>query len=154
MDFIIHFASGILGYLGFFWLIPGSGMYALIGSVLPDLIDKPLAIFISPGMGRLLAHSLLFVVFLLICSIGMRIWFHTWKLLPLAVMTLVHQLMDQMYTLPQNWFYPFLGEPVVRLDTFDIQAHFFQEIQNPYFIPCIIMVVGFWYFVTTRRSRL
>lgn len=154
MDFIIHFTSGILGYLGFFWLIPGSGIYALLGAVLPDLIDKPLAIFINPKMGRLIAHSLIFVLFLLVCAIIVKIMFDSWKLLPLPIMTFVHQLMDQMYTLPQNWFYPFLGEPVVRLDTFDIQAHFFQEIQNPYFIPCIIMAVGFWYFVTTRRLRL
>jgi membrane-bound metal-dependent hydrolase YbcI (DUF457 family) len=153
MDFIMHFTSGILGYLGFFWLIPGSGIYALIGSVLPDLIDKPLAIFINPKMGRLLAHSLLFVIFLMVCAIAAKILFNTNKIFPLPIMAFGHQLMDQMYTLPQNWFYPFLEEPIVRLDTFDVQAHFFQEIQNPYFIPCIIIAALFWYFFTSRQIR-
>lgn len=153
MDFILHFTSGIVAYFSFCWVIPGSGIYALVGAILPDLIDKPLAILISPGMGRLIGHSLIFILMLLLFAVGVKLWFNSWKMIPLPIMVFVHQIMDKMWDLPENWFFPLLGMPSVRLNEFSISAHIAQEINNPYLIPCIVCSLIGFYIIHRRQGK-
>ena len=84
----------------------------LLGSLLPDIIDKPLAmglLNISLGSGRAFCHSLLF---LLILAIGGWLVYRrrksNWGLV-IAFGVLVHLLLDSMWQTPQVLFWPLLG---------------------------------------------
>jgi membrane-bound metal-dependent hydrolase YbcI (DUF457 family) len=84
-----------------------------IGSILPDLIDKPigLVLFASTiGYGRLFTHSLLFSIIILI--IGIVIWwrFRSFVGIALYLGILSHQLLDSMWLEPVNWYYPLFGQ--------------------------------------------
>lgn len=84
----------------------------LIGSLLPDLIDKPLGNIIlnsSLGNGRIYAHTLFFLLLVLAiaviayCSKG-KVWgFY------LLFGTTVHFLLDQMWLTPRTLFWPLMG---------------------------------------------
>ncbi len=84
----------------------------IIGSLLPDIIDKPLGQIIlrhSLNNGRIYSHTLLFLVALTL--IGMllyrsRRWL--WMYL-LASGTLIHFLLDEMWRTPGTLLWPLLG---------------------------------------------
>ncbi|MBC8279162.1 MAG: metal-dependent hydrolase, partial [Chloroflexi bacterium] len=81
-------------------------------SMLPDVIDKPLALlFLTDdieSLTRNIGHSLLFTVvlfFLWQIISGRRRNF----LLPLSIGSALHLLLDGTFTNPNNLFWPFLG---------------------------------------------
>jgi membrane-bound metal-dependent hydrolase YbcI (DUF457 family) len=81
----------------------------LLGSVLPDIIDKPLGYLIFPeiGDGRLIAHAIIGLILIgIISGILLRD-----RALAGALMVgvLSHQLLDAMWQIPVNWLYPLLG---------------------------------------------
>lgn len=80
----------------------------LLGSMLPDIIDKPLGIY-GFGGGRSLAHTLLFV--LLILLVGLYRYFRSARLgiLVLSLCSGFHLILDQMWRQPQILFWPLLG---------------------------------------------
>ena len=89
------------------WLIP-----CAVGSVLPDLIDKPAGFFLlqaTSGYGRTFFHTLL--VFTLILVTGLIFWRYRRSVVFLAldIGILSHQVLDSMWNEPVNWLYPFLG---------------------------------------------
>jgi membrane-bound metal-dependent hydrolase YbcI (DUF457 family) len=111
---LAHLAAGlVIGFLAAWllhddrWVIP-----CAIGSVLPDVIDKPLGYIVlgdSIGYGRIYFHTL--YLFLVLVLIGV-IWWQQRKspvVLALALGVLSHQLLDAMWNEPRNWLYPFLG---------------------------------------------
>jgi hypothetical protein len=83
-----------------------------LGSVLPDILDKPLGhIFLHGTLdnGRLYAHSLLFLG--VICLAGVLLWKRrgSYLLLALAAGVLLHQLADTMYLDQIAWLWPLFG---------------------------------------------
>ena len=83
-----------------------------LGSVLPDLLDKPLGhIFLSDTLdnGRLLSHTLLFFGVFLIA--GLASWRRQGRfpILALAAGIMLHQVLDTMFLDPITWCWPFLG---------------------------------------------
>ena len=116
MYFFFHLISGVL--LGFVlndilhddrWLIP-----CAIGSVLPDLIDKPVGHILLGGSvayGRIILHTL--PVLLVILAAGMALWKYRGSLFIIALSAgiFLHQLFDSMMNEPAAWLYPFLGTP-------------------------------------------
>jgi membrane-bound metal-dependent hydrolase YbcI (DUF457 family) len=88
----------------------------LIGSMLPDLIDKPVGLILFAetfSNGRLFAHSLSFATVLAIA--GALQW-HFGKrnhLLVLAYATAMHLVLDAMWHTPATFFWPFAG-PIPR----------------------------------------
>lgn len=81
----------------------------ILGSILPDLIDKPLGYLIFPelGDGRLIAHALIGLV--LITLIGGGVFRDLLLTAGLAIGVVIHQILDGMWKIPVNWFYPLLG---------------------------------------------
>jgi len=69
-----------------------------LGSMLPDIIDKPLTI-LGIGSGRFVAHSLLFTIFVSLLSreVGFG--------------CVIHLLLDRIWEEPKVLFLPFLGIP-------------------------------------------
>jgi len=67
----------------------------VLGSILPDLIDKPLGI-LGFGGGRFISHTLLFTLALVVKK-------------ELFFGSLVHLLLDRMWENPQILLFPILG---------------------------------------------
>ena len=84
----------------------------LIGSLLPDIIDKPIGqYFFSDtfSSGRLFCHTLLFFILITIAgAVLYKIRRHVW-LLTLSFCTLIHLILDQMWLTPRTLFWPLYG---------------------------------------------
>ena len=116
-------------------------LLAVFGSILPDLIDKPLGfiIFHGFGNGRLVAHTLLFNLILLTFFIilksrlehGLR---GNAVVIPLASM--LHIVEDRTWKEPALLFYPFLGSMPLKPPISLIER--IQKILRAYSSPYIL----------------
>ena len=118
--------------LGLAWLLswksPTSVDYRLVlfGAILPDLIDKPLGIFLGIG-GRTWSHTFLFLYAILALSFVPRLTFL--RLVGFGVAT--HLLLDQMWSLPQIILYPAYGWTFPR-QSFTPDVWFDALLHDPY----------------------
>ncbi len=84
----------------------------LVAGILPDLIDKPLGHLLLVSTldnGRLVAHSLAFLLVLFVA--GFLLFRGRRPLLAVAIAlgVLSHQLLDAMWRDPPAWYFPLLG---------------------------------------------
>lgn len=82
--------------------------FLLVGSLLPDIIDKPLGL-LHFGSGRSIGHTLLFL--LIFTFIGLFLYFtHKWKrMLVLAGGIFTHLILDSMWRNPNMLIWPLRG---------------------------------------------
>ena len=80
----------------------------VLGSLFPDIIDKPLS-FLGFGDGRSITHTLLITVIVLLASL-IIFWRYkkTW-LLAIAFGLLAHIVLDSMWTSPHTLLWPLYG---------------------------------------------
>jgi membrane-bound metal-dependent hydrolase YbcI (DUF457 family) len=84
----------------------------LLGALLPDVIDKPIGLWLlntSLGTGRAYSHTLLFLI--IVAAAGWlvyRRWKSSW-LLVIAFGVLVHLVLDSMWQEPRTLFWPLFG---------------------------------------------
>ncbi len=79
----------------------------IVGSILPDLIDKPLGRVILPlGSGRLIGHTLAFFLILIIIGILLGL---SWQILTIALADGLHLVEDRMWEQPAIFLWPLLG---------------------------------------------
>jgi hypothetical protein len=146
MYFFFHLVTGII--LGLLigdilddrrWILP-----CAMGAILPDLIDKPVGYILFPttiGYGRIFAHTLF--VAILVLALGIVIWkmLHNPVVLGLGIGILSHQILDQMWRQPVNWYYPLFGpfKGETMKDYFFVM--FLQELNNPYEW-CLALLLG------------
>ncbi len=91
----------------------------LIGSLLPDIIDKPVGQLLfrqTFSNGRIFSHSLLFLLVITIIGLflyrcGKRTWF-----LMLFFGTFTHLILDQMWLNPQTLLWPAYGFSFPKTD--------------------------------------
>ncbi|HWQ63259.1 MAG TPA: metal-dependent hydrolase [Methanospirillum sp.] len=103
----------------------------ILGSVLPDLIDKPLGYIIFPsiGDGRLIAHSLIGLTIILLITAAL--FRDRFLIFALGIGILTHQILDEMWKIPVNWFYPLLGPfPVYQMENY-FGWGFIRELTTP-----------------------
>ncbi len=82
----------------------------IIGSILPDLIDKPLGRVILPlGSGRLIGHTLVFLLILIIIGLSLISIGLYWQMLTLALADALHLIEDRMWEQPAILLWPLLG---------------------------------------------
>ena len=130
----------------------------IIGSVLPDIIDKPLGVFFfrdTFSNGRIYPHTLLFLVIL--AAAGYYLYRRrqsTW-LLVLAFGTFAHHVLDEIWLTPKTMLWPFLGFAFDRVDVEDWLSFWLWDMFDyPHvFIPEILGLVILLWFVTTVISR-
>jgi membrane-bound metal-dependent hydrolase YbcI (DUF457 family) len=84
----------------------------ILGSLLPDLIDKPIGMLILRDVfssGRIFGHS--FVVLLVFTLVGAYLWRRYGKTegLVLSVAWALHLVFDRMWAFPATLFWPLLG---------------------------------------------
>jgi inner membrane protein len=80
----------------------------IIGSIFPDIIDKPLS-FIGFGNGRSITHTLLVFLAILFTSLFIYINYKKTFLIPIAAGIFTHLVLDFMWQAPQTLFWPLLG---------------------------------------------
>nr|WP_321352387.1 metal-dependent hydrolase [uncultured Methanoregula sp.] len=147
MFFFFHLLTGII--IGFLiadilndrrWVLP-----CAIGSVLPDIIDKPLGLVIFPttiGDGRIFTHTLLIAIIIL--ALGIFFWSRMQdpSVLALGIGILSHQVLDLMWLNPANWYYPFLGPFKGGLADNYIWVLLSGEIQNSFDVGLAFIIAG------------
>jgi hypothetical protein len=107
--------------------------FCIAGSILPDLIDKSLG-FLFPlvlGSGRTVFHSLGSVI-LILFGLVVFVRFNQWLLnIGIVSAILLHQVFDEMWIFPSNWFYPLLGPFQGFMIPDYVGTYFWFEITNP-----------------------
>lgn len=86
--------------------------YVIVGSLLPDIIDKPIGIYIFGATfdnGRIFCHTLLFASVLMIVSLYLNRQSRFSGLKFLALATFFHLAEDEMWQVPQTFYWPMLG---------------------------------------------
>ncbi len=114
MLFFGHIGITLGVFLIIFFIVKGNVDYRLviIGSMLPDIIDKPLFLLLYgtiPESGRFLGHTIVFVLILIVLSM---IVFKDRKyagLFVLPVAVLLHIIEDEMWKAPRTLYWPFMG---------------------------------------------
>ncbi|MCL0057975.1 metal-dependent hydrolase [Dehalococcoidales bacterium] len=91
----------------------------LLGSLLPDIIDKPIGQFLfidTFSNGRIFCHTLLFLI--LITLAGYYLYQNRGKLwlLILSLGTFMHLIQDQMWLEPRTLLWPLYGFAFERID--------------------------------------
>ena len=131
--------------------------FCALGSVLPDIVDKPLGHIIfssSLDNGKIFFHSL--VIVLLFFIAGLLVWkyYRSYSFLVVAFGMFLHQVVDMMWVQPIAWYYPLLG----RFET-DTSPDYFlgavvAELTSPteWIFFAAIMVVALFIF-RNRRLR-
>jgi hypothetical protein len=85
---------------------------AVLGAVLPDLIDKPLGHILlagTLGYGRIYFHGLTILFLIVIAGLVLYSYRRRIELFALAAGMASHQFFDGMWRHPVEWFWPFLG---------------------------------------------
>ena len=107
----------------------------ILGSMLPDLIDKPVGVFVlgdEVSTGRAFAHSLAFVSAIggaaLLCSGAPRR-----LLMPVLLGAAAHLVFDRMWMQPETLLWPLLGWRLERVDVSDwVEQMLEQLFSDPY----------------------
>ena len=99
----------------------------LVGSLLPDIVDKPVWFFASsdtfPG-GRDYAHTLLFNLVLFISGLVLIRYRKSWLLI-ISLSSFMHLILDQMWNSPVVLLWPLLG-PLPKEETVGWLSNIFQ----------------------------
>jgi len=91
----------------------------LIGSLLPDIIDKPVGTFFfseTISSGRIFCHTLLFLILVAVSGIYLYKRYSKNWLLVFSFGTFTHLIFDQMWRTPRTLFWPLLGLAFERAD--------------------------------------
>jgi membrane-bound metal-dependent hydrolase YbcI (DUF457 family) len=84
----------------------------LLGSILPDIIDKPLGHIILRNTldnGRIYCHTLLFAIIISLAALCLWKYKHRTWLLPVAFGVFMHLVLDQMWLIPHTLLWPLDG---------------------------------------------
>lgn len=125
--------------------------YLFVGSMLPDIIDKPIGLYIfreTFSNGRIFSHTLWFLF--LVTAAGLilrRNSGKTWGL-ALSIGTLLHLILDQMWQTPETLFWPVFGIAFERTETTCwIGNIFYALVEEPgVYVPEIIGFIVFAWF--------
>jgi inner membrane protein len=85
--------------------------FILLGSLLPDIVDKPLGIIIFPeaiANGRTILHTLIFLVMTILMGVFIYRWKNALWGFFIAFGVLMHFTMDAMWTDPVTLYWPLI----------------------------------------------
>jgi len=129
--------------------------FLALGSMLPDIIDKPLGhlLYGTPAMGRIYAHTLLF---LLLIS-AMALYLGDSRLGSLSGGVLSHLILDSMWASPVILLWPLLGPfpQAASMDALSWMQALLQGLRNPFIlIPECLGLAEIVYLLQEGRSSL
>ena len=136
----------------------------LIGSLLPDIVDKPIGLFLFQNTfsnGTIFCHTLLFLI--IITLVGLYLYHSrkkTW-LLVLSFGTFTHLILDAMWQTPRTFLWPLYGLSFERYDLISLSDWIeelfhtlliFPAIGIPELVGAATIIWFFWLLV--RRGNL
>jgi len=129
-------------------------LFLAIGSMLPDLIDKPLGwmIYGTPNMGRIFAHTLLFLLILA----ALTSYSGNVRIFSLALGVFIHLILDFMWFSPVILFWPMLGAfpPAQYVDPLSYMEMLLGALRTPLvLIPECLGLAYLIYFAMERKSN-
>ena len=129
--------------------------YVLVGSMLPDIIDKPLGemIFGTPAMGRTVCHTLLFLM-LLSAAAFLR---QDLRLASLSGGVAVHFILDFMWNSPSILLWPLLGAfpQAENLSSLDYLRQLLMGLMDPAIaLPEFLGFSYLFYYALLRRAEI
>lgn len=134
----------------------------LIGSLLPDIVDKPIGLYFfreTFSNGRIFCHALLFLV--LISLTGLYFYRHqgkTWGL-TLSFGTFAHLILDQIWYTPRTLLWPLLGN-FERIGLSNWTMNIFYALFNdpavyiPEIAGAVILFWFMWVLLDTKQTLL
>lgn len=131
----------------------------LIGSILPDLIDKPLGAFLFRSTfhnSRIFGHTLAFSIILLFVGLILLNKYKNKCILLLGICSVIHLILDSMWFYPSILFWPYFGWRFpVRPEGNWIKSDILRLLTDPaYYIPEIIgFLIILYYFVKLVKSK-
>ena len=129
--------------------------FCMAGSILPDLVDKPLGLLVPSvlGGGRTLFHTLLIVAIILLGTLILTLSASRWLGAGVACAVLLHQLLDEMWMLPVSWFWPLLGPFQGQMIPGYLWTYLLYEMTNPsewlFLIGSAAILAGFYRSLTS-----
>jgi len=131
----------------------------LVGSLLPDIIDKPVGQYFfreTFSNGRIFSHTLLFLILVTVAGLYLYWRRNSGWLLVLSFGTFTHLALDQMWRAPRTLFWPVLGSVFARIELADWSPNMLQAmLTNPeVYIPELVgAIVLFWFGLVLVRRR-
>ena len=133
----------------------------LIGSLLPDIIDKPVGLYFLKetfSNGRIFCHTLLFLIIITILILGLfifKFYRKSWALM-FSFGTLTHLIFDQMWRTPQTLFWPLYGISFSSMDLTNWFVNIFIALftDPTVYVPELIgLGILMWFIWTLLRRR-
>lgn len=132
----------------------------MVGSLLPDIIDKPVGLFLfreTYSSGTIFSHTLLFLTVLTLAGFYLYSWRNKGWPLVLAFGTFAHLIFDGMWRSPRTLFWPVFGFAFRREPDGWISAVFHGLLTDPEaYVPELVGgIILLWFvFVLVRRRRV
>jgi hypothetical protein len=128
-------------------------LFVAIGSMLPDIIDKPMGevVYGTPIMGRIFAHTLLFLLLLA----GAALYTRDLRLASLCGGVLVHLSLDFMWSSPVILFWPMLGgfPPAPYLDTLSYLQMLLLSLRHPIVLLPELLGLAYFIFLAVEKRQ-
>jgi hypothetical protein len=90
--------------------------FIMIGSMLPDIIDKPLILLTASepvGVAKFIAHSSVFIIVLLLIGGGYNLIYKRQGIILMACAGIAHMLEDSIWRFPQSFFWPYYNQILI-----------------------------------------
>lgn len=129
--------------------------FLALGSILPDIIDKPLGqlVYGTPAMGRTISHTLLFLLFISALALYLR----DARLASLSGGVLTHLALDFMWASPVILLWPLLGPfpQAAHLEAWYYLEMLLASLRDPFIlVPECLGLAEIIYLLLEGRSRL
>jgi len=131
----------------------------LVGSLLPDIIDKPIGRFFfqdTISNGRIIGHTIFFLILITLAGIYLYKSRVKTSLLVVSFGTFTHLIFDQMWNAPRTLFWPIYGFTFDRGDITDWIPNILKALlTNPeVYVPEILgaIILG-WFALALVRKR-
>jgi membrane-bound metal-dependent hydrolase YbcI (DUF457 family) len=129
--------------------------FLALGSMLPDIIDKPLGqlVYGTPAMGRTFSHTLLFLLFISALALYLR----DARLASLSGGVLTHLVLDSMWASPVILLWPLLGHfpQAAHVEAWTYLEMLLGRLRDPFIlIPECLGLAEIIYLLLKGRSRL
>lgn len=141
--------------------IPIDYRVILIGSILPDVIDKPIGAYLFRSTfhnSRIFAHTLAFSAMLLFIGLY-RVYKHRKNnILILGLCTSIHLILDSMWLYPGILFWPYYGLAFPkRAEGNWLNSDIIRLITDPrYYIPEIIgfVIIAYYFWPLIKNKQI
>jgi inner membrane protein len=133
--------------------------FVFLGAILPDVIDKPIGMFLFRNTfhnSRLFAHTLIFSLILIFAGWLFLKRKRNNRILTLGICSLIHLLLDSMWLYPQTLFWPFISLTFPARPNGDWIAEDMQHLlSDPFYMGAEIVgfVIAFYLLIRSIHKK-